>query len=112
MLDPQTHTAIVVLVNSLPLFDVTNVIGHLLLETIIGEESTDWLQLAQSVKDKNLGLYDFYTAAVEKKKTNAALSFPLKHYEGNYWTKEKVSSRFWSVFYYPVLSFSHPVCFK
>ncbi|RDL39061.1 Beta-lactamase protein [Venustampulla echinocandica] len=91
LLDPLSQTAIVVLVNSLPLFDITDVLGRLLLGTILGEDDpTDYIGLANSVKDINMLLYDVYAAGLDKRKADVALSFPLKYYEGDYWNKDKI----------------------
>ena len=91
LLDPQSQTAIIVLVNSLPLFDVTDVTGQLLLGAILEEaDPPDYVGLAESVKNVNMFLYHFYAAGLDKKKTDIAPRFPLKHYEGDYWNKDKI----------------------
>jgi CubicO group peptidase (beta-lactamase class C family) len=90
-LDPQSQTAIFVLVNSLPLFDVTDLVGQLLLGSILGEASSpDFVGLAKSVKSRNMILYDSYTAALAKKKTNIIPQFPLQDYEGEYLNQDKI----------------------
>lgn len=90
-LDPQSQSAIFVLVNSLPLFDVTDIVGRLLLGTIIGEQhKLDFVELAKSVKSANALLYDYYRASLRKMKTEQSPSFPLKEYEGDYWNKDRI----------------------
>ncbi|CAG8982844.1 hypothetical protein HYALB_00006654 [Hymenoscyphus albidus] len=91
LLDPLSHTAVVVLVNSLPSFDITDILGKLLLGAILGEEDpTNFTSLARSVKDVNKVHYEVYAAGLNKKKSNVALTFPLTHYEGEYWNKDRI----------------------
>ncbi|CAG8951550.1 hypothetical protein HYFRA_00007466 [Hymenoscyphus fraxineus] len=91
LLDPLSHTAIVVLVNSLPSFDITDILGQLLLGTILGEEDpTNFLSLARSVKDVNKSVYSAYAASLAKKKSKVALTFPLTYYEGEYWNEDRI----------------------
>ncbi|KAH8707168.1 beta-lactamase/transpeptidase-like protein [Phaeosphaeriaceae sp. PMI808] len=91
LLDPQSKSAIFVLVNSLPLFDITDMLGKLLLGTILGEQNQkDHIKLAKSVKKTNMVLYDAYKAGLEAKKTEKSPSFPLKDYEGDYWNETKI----------------------
>ncbi|KUJ07886.1 beta-lactamase/transpeptidase-like protein [Mollisia scopiformis] len=91
ILDPQSQTAIVVLVNSLPLFDITDVAGQLILGAILEETNPpDYTSLSKSVRHVNTLLYDAYTAGLEKKKTEVPTQFPLKHYEGEYFDKARI----------------------
>ncbi|KAF2683208.1 beta-lactamase/transpeptidase-like protein [Lentithecium fluviatile CBS 122367] len=73
LLDPQSQSAVFILVNSLPLFDITDMLGQLLLGMIIGEnDCPDYIEFPKS------------------KRTNKPPSFPLKHYEGDYWHKDRI----------------------
>ncbi|KAF1964693.1 beta-lactamase/transpeptidase-like protein [Bimuria novae-zelandiae CBS 107.79] len=68
LLDPQYQSTIVVLVNSLPLVDITEIIGQLVLGTVLEENSwPDYIKLAQSVKNAN-----------------------MLDYEGDYWNDTKI----------------------
>jgi CubicO group peptidase (beta-lactamase class C family) len=88
ILDPQSQSAIVILVNSLPLFDIADFLGQLLLTTLIGEEvKTDYLQLAESIISTNSLVYDSYKFGLDKKRSDKQKSFSLKAYEGEYWNE-------------------------
>jgi CubicO group peptidase (beta-lactamase class C family) len=91
LLDPQSQSAIVVLVNSLPLFDVTDSIGRLLLATIINEsDQPDFVKQAKLIKTANKHLYDFYAASLKKIRTDLPLSFSIYDYEGDYWNQNRI----------------------
>ncbi|PVH97613.1 beta-lactamase/transpeptidase-like protein [Periconia macrospinosa] len=88
VLDPRSQSAIVILVNSLPLFDIADFLGQLLLGTLLGEEvKTDYVQLAESIIGTNKRLYDFYKFELDKKRSDKKTTFPLKKYEGEYWNE-------------------------
>jgi hypothetical protein len=85
LLDPQSQTAIVVLMNSLRLVDLPDIAGSLLLGAILGEDDPpSYLGLAKSVISTNISLYDTYTKALSKMKTTLAPLFPPHYYEGDY----------------------------
>jgi hypothetical protein len=91
LLDPQSKSAMFVLVNSLPLFDITDIIGKLLLGTIIGEQDQqEYIKLAKSVKNTNMTLFDTYKAGLVARKTGTPPSLPLGDFEGDYWNETKI----------------------
>jgi CubicO group peptidase (beta-lactamase class C family) len=91
LLDPQSQSAIFVVVNSLPLFDITDILGKLLLETILEDVNPpDYIELGKAVKKNYMLLYDAYTSGLQAKKTGTPPSFPLKDYEGDYWNETKI----------------------
>ncbi|EAT85946.2 hypothetical protein SNOG_06115 [Parastagonospora nodorum SN15] len=85
LLDPQSQSAVFVLANSLPLFDISGIVGQVLLGTLLGEiDQTHYLDLAKSVKRANMLVYDAYASGLASKKTDINPSFPLKNYQGDY----------------------------
>lgn len=85
LLDPQSQSAIFVLANSLPLFDISGVLGQVLLGALLGEnDQTHYIELAKSVKKVNMLVYDAYTSGLASRKTDIKPSFPFRNFEGKY----------------------------
>ncbi|KAF2439274.1 beta-lactamase/transpeptidase-like protein [Karstenula rhodostoma CBS 690.94] len=91
LLDPKSQSAIFVLVNSLPLVDITEMIGQLLLGAVLEEnDPPDYIKLAKSVKNANMLVYDSYKSGLRQKRTETPTSCPLKEYEGDYWNDTNI----------------------
>ncbi|KAH8678561.1 beta-lactamase/transpeptidase-like protein [Tricladium varicosporioides] len=82
---PSINSAIVVLTNSLPLYDVCDYIAQLILGVLLGENQLpDYLSLAKSAKHVNITLYDKLGAFLEMGKGGTPPEVPLTTFEGNY----------------------------
>jgi CubicO group peptidase (beta-lactamase class C family) len=85
-LDLQTQSAVVVLTNSLPLFDITNIVGQLIFGTLLGKiDSSGYMELARSVKKANMRFYGAITSGLEKRRSGTSSARPLRDYQGEYW---------------------------
>lgn len=90
-LDPQSQSAIFVLVNSLPLFDVADTIGQILLGSIFDEQDPpNYVDLAKSIKTTNINLYDMYANALGAMRTKKKPSLLLEEFEGEYCNDSKI----------------------
>jgi hypothetical protein len=85
LLDPQSQSAVFVLANSLPLFDISGILGEVLLGALLGEkDQSHYIELATSVKKVNTIVYDAYASGLASKKTDINPTFPLENFEGKY----------------------------
>jgi len=82
---PSIDSAIVIVTNSLPLYDVCDYIAQLSLAVLLGEDQLpDYLSLAKSARHANVTLYDKLGAFLEMGKDNTPPELPLTSFEGNY----------------------------
>ena len=89
LMEPQSQTAVFVLVNSLPLFDVTDMVAKLLLGIILGEtDQPDYMKIAKSIIQVNSNVYKAYAVGLERLKSRLPTSYALAAYEGDYWNKD------------------------
>ena len=83
LLDPQSQSAVFVLANSLPLFDISGILGEVLLGALLGEkDQSHYMELATSVKKLNTLVYAAYASSLASKKTDINAPFPLEAFEG------------------------------
>ncbi|KAH8590319.1 hypothetical protein B0O99DRAFT_599180 [Bisporella sp. PMI_857] len=87
---PSIDSAVFVLANSLPLYDVCDYVGQLVLAILLGEHRLpDYLSLAKTAKSVYVSLYDKIGAFLDMGKTNTPPDFPLTSYEGGYYNKRR-----------------------
>jgi len=83
---PDTHSAVIVLGNSLDLCDTADWVGQLLIEAILGvPEPVDVVLLARVVATRTLGLHPAVQKQLTEERVHDTPVKPLHAYTGKYW---------------------------
>ena len=83
---PETESAIVILSNSLALNDVSDWVGQLVLEELLGaSERNDYIKAAESSVAENAKWFSTTMEELEKEQKKGTVPRNLEEYTGTYW---------------------------